>query len=43
VEEPFIQLSCLALSVIPELRLPDGGAVDVGEFAYVPAEVPEGS
>jgi hypothetical protein len=29
--------------VIPELRLTDGGAMDVGEFAYVPAEVPEGS
>jgi adenine deaminase len=36
VEEPFMQLSFLALSVIPELRLTDGGLVDVGEFAYVP-------
>jgi adenine deaminase len=39
VEEPFMQLSFLALSVIPELRLTDGGLVDVGEFAYVPVEV----
>ncbi len=36
VEEPFMQLSFLALSVIPELRLTDGGLVDVGQFAYVP-------
>jgi adenine deaminase len=36
VEEPFMQLSFLALSVIPELRLTDGGLVDVSEFAYVP-------
>jgi adenine deaminase len=41
VEEPFMQLSFLALSVIPELRLTDGGVVDVGEFAYVPVEVSE--
>jgi adenine deaminase len=40
VEEPFMQLSFLALSVIPELRLTDGGLVDVGEFAYVPVEAP---
>ena len=38
IEEPFMQLSFLALSVIPELRLTDGGLVDVGEFAYVPVE-----
>jgi adenine deaminase len=38
VEEPFMQLSFFALSVIPELRLTDGGLVDVGEFAYVPVE-----
>jgi adenine deaminase len=25
--------------VIPELRLTDGGLVDVDEFAYVPVEV----
>ena len=39
VEEPFMQLSFLALSVIPELRLTDGGLVDVDEFAYVPVEL----
>jgi adenine deaminase len=38
VEEPFMLLSFIALSVIPELRLTDGGLVDVGEFAYVPVE-----
>jgi adenine deaminase len=40
VEEPFMQLSFLALSVIPELRLTDGGLVHVGEFAYVPVTGP---
>jgi adenine deaminase len=39
VEEPFMQLSFIALSVIPELRLTDGGLVDVDEFAYVPVVV----
>jgi adenine deaminase len=39
VEEPFMQLSFLALSVIPELRLTDGGLVDVHAFEYVPVEV----
>jgi adenine deaminase len=39
LEEPFMQLSFLALSVIPELRLTDGGLVDVGEFGYVPVEL----
>jgi adenine deaminase len=38
LDEPFMQLSFLALSVIPELRLTDGGLVDVGQFAYVPVE-----
>ncbi len=38
LEEPFMQLSFLALSVIPELRITDGGLVDVDEFAYVPVE-----
>jgi adenine deaminase len=38
VEEPFMQLSFFALSVIPELRLTDGGLVDVDRFAYVPVE-----
>jgi adenine deaminase len=39
VEEPFMQLSFIALSVIPELRLTDGGLVDIDAFAYVPVEV----
>jgi adenine deaminase len=39
VEEPFMQLSFIALSVIPELRLTDGGLVDVNRFAYVPVQV----
>ena len=39
VDEPFMQLSFIALSVIPELRLTQGGLVDVGEFAHVPVEV----
>jgi adenine deaminase len=39
VEEPFMQLSFIALSVIPELRLTDGGLVDVERFVYVPVEV----
>jgi adenine deaminase len=38
VEEPFMQLSFLALSVIPELRVTDGGLVDVDQFAYVPVD-----
>jgi adenine deaminase len=39
VEEPFMQLSFVALSVIPELRLTDGGLVDVDQFSYVPVQV----
>jgi adenine deaminase len=37
-DEPFMLLSFIALSVIPDLRLTDGGVVDVGQFAYVPVE-----
>jgi adenine deaminase len=39
VEEPFMQLSFIALSVIPELRLTDGGLVDVERFEYVSVEL----
>ncbi len=39
VEEPFMQLSFIALSVIPELRLTDGGLVDVDRVSFVPVEV----
>jgi adenine deaminase len=39
VAEPFMQLSFIALSVIPELRLTDGGLVDVDRFEYVPVQI----
>jgi adenine deaminase len=39
VDEPFMQLSFIALSVIPELRLTDGGLFDVDQFAHVPVEI----
>jgi adenine deaminase len=35
VDEPFMQLSFLALSVIPQLRLTDTGLMDVDAFAHV--------
>jgi adenine deaminase len=37
--EPFMQLSFLALSVIPQLRITDGGTLDVDRQRYVPAQV----
>lgn len=39
VDEPFMQLSFIALSVIPELRLTDGGLFDVDAFAHVPVQI----
>jgi adenine deaminase len=39
IDEPFMQLSFIALSVIPELRITDGGLVDVGRFERVPVEL----
>lgn len=39
VAEPFMQLSFIALSVIPHLRLTDGGLVDVDRFAYLPVHL----
>jgi adenine deaminase len=33
---PFMTLSFLALSVIPELKITDRGLVDVGRFQLVP-------
>jgi len=39
IEEPFMQLSFIALSVIPHLRLTDGGLMDVDAVAFVPVEV----
>jgi adenine deaminase len=39
VEEPFMQLSFIALSVIPTLRITDGGLMDVDRLAFVPVEL----
>jgi adenine deaminase len=39
VDEPFMQLSFIALSVIPELRLTDGGLFDVDRFEHVPVVI----
>jgi adenine deaminase len=36
VEQPFMQLSSIALSVIPQLRITDGGTLDVDGQRYVP-------
>ncbi len=41
VEQPFMQLSFIALSVIPQLRITDGGTLDVDGQRYVPV-LPEG-
>ncbi len=38
VAEPLMQLSFIALSVIPEMRLTDGGLVDIDQFAFVPVQ-----
>jgi adenine deaminase len=39
VAEPFMQLSFLALSVIPALRLTDRGLVDVVAFAHIDTQI----
>jgi adenine deaminase len=39
VLEPFMQLSFIALSVIPALRLTDSGLVDVDAFSHVDAVI----
>lgn len=36
IEDPFMYLSFLALTVIPHLRVCDHGLFDVGSFGYVP-------
>lgn len=36
IKNPFMPLSFLALSVIPELKLTDKGLVDVNSFTFVP-------
>jgi len=43
IAAPFMQLSFLGLSVIPELRLTDRGLVDVNAFELVPVAVPAGT
>jgi adenine deaminase len=40
IAAPFMQLSFLGLSVIPELRLTDKGLVDVNRFELVPVAAP---
>ena len=35
LDEPFLQLSFLALPVIPELKLTDQGLFDVTKFSYI--------
>ena len=39
IPSPFMALSFLALSVIPELKLTDRGLVDVGSFEVVPLTI----
>ena len=36
LEDPFMTLSFMALPVIPELKITDGGLFDVGAFCHVP-------
>jgi adenine deaminase len=43
IEAPFMQLSFLGLSVLPELRLTDLGLVDVTSFSLCDVEVPSSS
>jgi adenine deaminase len=40
MEAPFMCLSFLALSVIPDLKITDRGLVDVGKFELVPLTIP---
>jgi adenine deaminase len=39
VEEPFMQLAFVALSVIPQLRITDGGVLDVDRRRFVPVTI----
>ncbi|HQN90956.1 MAG TPA: adenine deaminase C-terminal domain-containing protein, partial [Methanoculleus sp.] len=36
IENPFMHLSFMALTVIPELRVTERGVFDVGAFSDVP-------
>lgn len=38
VDHPFMSLSFIALSVLPELKITDRGLVDVTEFRFVPIQ-----
>ena len=40
IDSPFMQLSFLGLSVLPELRITDRGLVDVTKFALVDVAAP---
>ena len=42
IDSPFMALSFLALSVIPELKITDRGLVDVGRFQIVPLTIADG-
>jgi len=39
IEDPFLQLAFLSLTVIPELKLSDFGLFDVNNFRIIPLEV----
>jgi adenine deaminase len=39
LDDPFMQLSFLALPVVPEIKITDRGLFDVGKFDYVPLYV----
>ena len=39
IHAPFMHMSFLGLSVLPELRLTDRGLVDVEKFALIPVAV----
>ena len=39
LDAPFMALSFLGLSVIPDLRITDHGLIDVNEFAVVPVSL----
>jgi adenine deaminase len=40
IDSPFMQLSFLGLSVLPELRITDRGLVDVTKFALTDVAAP---
>jgi len=40
--EPIMTLCFMSLVVIPELKLTDSGLFDLGQFRFIPLEIPEG-